>query len=371
MTSPQQPQGGSPHALTRREFFPKAAAVAVGAGAMLRAGSSVAAQPGSMKYRVLGQTGISLSEIGFGSHLDPANLADPAARTKQIQRGLELGINLFDIYDHSYHQFAPMSTMLAPVRDRVVISLVSVWPENKTMAEIEHALTVFGTDTVDLYRIYAGGDDEASLERTEARLSDMQRAKDQGKIRAVGVSAHDQRAFIRLLQSHPEVDYIMFPFNFRHRALKLTDAEVPDAGRNASDPAPDPGIRDCTSVPCPAPGFAAAVRDAGVGLIAMKPFAGGGLLRLAADDPRLQPLHEAGVRLPQAALQFILQTPEIASTIPAMNSVSEVEQNVSAVFGGPLSDPQGQFLDILNEAADGTHGEYLPDSYRWLEDWRS
>lgn len=366
MTSTPHPQGGSLDALTRREFFPRAAAVAVGAGAMLRATTSGAAQTGGMKYRLLGQTGISLSEIGFGSHLDPANLADPTARAKQIRRGLELGINLFDIYDHSYHQFAPMSAMLAPVRDRVVISLVSVWPKDNTMAEIDHALKVFGTDTIDLYRFYAGGNDAASIDMAEARLTDMQRAKEQGKIRAIGVSAHDQAVFVHLLPSYPELDYIMFPYNFRHRALKLADAEVP-----ADQNPPDPGIRDCTSVPCPAPGFATAARDAGVGLLAMKPFGGGGLLRLASDDPRLQPLREAGVQLPQAALQFILQTPEIASTIPAMNSITEVEQNVSAVFGGPLSAPQGQFLDMLNEAADATDGAYLPDRYRWLENWRS
>ena len=40
--------------------------------------------------------------------------------------GLELGINLFDIYDHQFHQFAPMKELLGPVREDVVVSLVSI-----------------------------------------------------------------------------------------------------------------------------------------------------------------------------------------------------------------------------------------------------
>ncbi|MDA0337208.1 MAG: aldo/keto reductase, partial [bacterium] len=255
---------------------------------------------------------------------------------------------------------------LAPHRDSVVLSLVSVWPQDQTMAELEHSLSVFGTDTIDLYRILAEGTDDAGHHGTEARLAALQRAKEMGKIRAIGVSAHDQAAFLGLLQSYPELDYIMFPYNFRHRALTLDAAALPeDASAQVT------GFRDCTSVPCQDPGFAAAVRESRVGLIAMKPFAGGSLLRLAADDPRLQPLQAAGVSLPQAALQFILQTPDIACTVPAMNSVAEVEQNVSAVFGGPLSAPQGQYLKIYNDAADRTDGGYLPEKYRWLEDWRS
>ena len=75
--------------------------------------------------------------------------------------------------------------------------------------------------------------------------------------------------------------------------------------------------------------------------------------------------------LPQAALRFILQAPQIASAIPAMNSIAEVVQNVAAVQGGGLSAPQGQLLEIYDEAADQSAGAYLPEVYRWLEQWRS
>jgi len=82
---------------------------------------------GHMRYRTLGKTGISVSEVSFGSHLKRVNVENPERRRKQIELGIEKGINLFDIYEHSYKQYAPMSEALGGVRDEVVLSLVTVW----------------------------------------------------------------------------------------------------------------------------------------------------------------------------------------------------------------------------------------------------
>lgn len=353
--------------LTRREFIPRVAAAALGAGALLNPAAAAPANgAGSMKYRKLGKTGIAVSEIGFGSHLDRQNMADPEGRAAQIRKGLELGINLFDIYEHSYHQFAPMSQLLRPVRQDVVISLVSVWPEGKTLEEVEASLKTFGTNAIDLYRIYAGESSEgANRDAIESRLGALQQAKQQGKIRAVGLTAHDQRMLVEMLRSYPELDYLMFPYNFRHRRLAPGGSDLPASGQVGTE------YRDCILTPCPHPEFAALVRERGVGLIAIKPFGGGGLLDLAPADPRLQPLAGAGINLPQAALQFILQAPEIASAIPSMNSIAEIVQNAAAAQGGGLSAPQGQYLEIHNEAAERSAGQYLPAQYRWLEQWKA
>lgn len=372
------PGQGAGRGLTRREFIPRIAAAALGAGALLRpaAGAPAAGAAGQMKYRALGRTGISVSEIGFGSHLSRQNMADPLARAAQIHKGLELGINLFDIYEHSYHQFGPMSELLRPRRRDVVISLVSVGSEDKAMDEVEHSLKTFGTDAIDLYRIYAAeGPAGTSRDAIDLRLGALQRAKEQGKVRAVGLAAHDQRIAVEVLRAHPELDYAMFPYNFRHRRLSPGGADEalspPPAGTDSASGPADTGYRDCTVVPCPDPGFAALVAQRNLGLIAIKPFGGGGLLRLEPADPRLQPLADAGVSLPQAALAFILQAPQIASAIPAMNSIAEVVQNVGAVQGGGLSAPQGQYLEIYDEAAEQSGGAYLPEEYRWLEHWKA
>ena len=61
---------------------------------------------GNMQYRRLGKSGILVSEVSFGSHLKRHNVEDPEGRRRQIETGIEKGINLFDIYEHSYKQYS-------------------------------------------------------------------------------------------------------------------------------------------------------------------------------------------------------------------------------------------------------------------------
>ena len=95
---------------TRREFLRQVGNKTLAGGvaaAMLGQQASVAgAPPGQVGYRVLGKTGLHVSEIGFGGHswayakvpdgsggLRKVNLAEAM---RMISIGLDLGVNLFD-----------------------------------------------------------------------------------------------------------------------------------------------------------------------------------------------------------------------------------------------------------------------------------
>ncbi len=362
--------------LTRREFTHKMSVAALGAGALLSpdvasSGSTTASD--DMKYRTLGKTGIRVSEMGFGSHVTQENRDDPKAREAQIRKGLELGINLFDIYEHNIHQFDLMSEVLGPVRKDVVISLVAV--QNDTMAEIEFALNTFNTDYIDLYRIYSGG---ASGTASLARFEALQRAKEQGKIRAIGATNHDQERLLEILSTYPELDYLLVPYNFRHQRLSPVNSVKAASGgqvksRESAARAPK-AVRqtvDCFFEPCDDPDFPSRVREAGVGLIGIKPFAGGALLKLQPSDPLLAELKGVEASLPQAALRLILEAKEISSTIPAMNSIDEIVENVGATQRDGLCESDVRLLQIYAQAAEQSQGAYLPEKYKWLEGWKT
>ena len=375
--------------MTRREFFPKAAAAAIGAGALLsteelvRRGSAFASpavnseaksNSGGMEYRTLGKTGISVSEIGFGSHLDPDKMGDPEGRAAIIRKGLEGGINLFDIYDHTYHQFELMSEVLGPVRQDVVISLVAI---GDTMAEIERALTTFNTDYIDLYR-YVG---------RPGHLDVLQQAKEQGKIRAIGVVDHDHSGLVRELNSHPELDYLMLPYNFQHQRFShATFAESASWGQIKADRAAlgsrkEPSAKaiarneadeDCLWGACSDPDLQPLIEETGVGVLAIKPFAGGAAYKLSPSDPVLQELQAAGATLPQAALKFVLSARDIASAVGAMNSIEQVVENCSASGGDGFSQIDAELLQLYADAAEASKGGFLPDKYKWLEtEWKA
>ncbi len=361
--------------LTRREFIHKMSAAALGAGALLTpavASSGSTTASGDMKYRTVGKTGISVSEIGFGSHVARENMNDPQARAAQIRKGLELGINLFDIYEHGYHQFDLMSQALGPVRKDVVISLVAV--QSDVRKEVEFALTTFNTDYIDLYRMNASGIKSKSA--IETTLGTLQQAKEEGKIRAIGIVNHDQAKLVEMLHTYPELDYLFFAYNFRHQRLSpVSSVQAASGGQirsgvsAASSPKTAGQTVDCAIVPCPDPAFPALVRETGVGLIAIKPFAGGALLKLQPSDPLLAELKGVEASLPQAALRFILGDKEISSTIPAMNSIDEVVENVGATQGGGLGESEVRLLQIYAQAAEQSQGGYLPEKYKWLEEW--
>ena len=382
LSSRSRPRQQAGKNISRREFIPRMMTAALGAGALLHSGMLLARQqaaatpPGTMKYRTLGKTGISISEIGFGSHLTPQNMNDPQTRAAQIRGGLELGINLFDVYEHGYHQFAPLSEVLEPVRQDVVLSLVTVWNRKQTMEEVEFALETFKTDVIDLYRIY--WEPSMGRDEVEIRFQILQQAKEEGKIRAVGLVSHDHAALTGILQSYPELDYLMLPYNFRHQRFSPVTAVQPVSwGRLKIGEVTSPSRKaaaaevDCQYYPCPDSGLLPLVKETGVGLIAIKPFAGGGLLQLPFSDPLLEQLEGVEASFPQAALRFVLQAREVGSVIPAMNSIGEVVENAGAAQGDGLSAADIELLQLYADAAEQAQGIYLPDKYQWLEEWRA
>ncbi len=300
---------------------------------------------GEMSYRELGKTGIKVSRLGFGSHLLPYNREDPVGRDRQIQEAYANGINLFDVYDHGgYKQFDPMSKSLADKRQNVVISLVSV--EQETRKEVEGALRTFKTDYIDLYRIVyrdtaAGGGDYMMGDNV---LELMLKMKEEGKIRAVGVVSHREEGLVYAAEHFP-IDYIMMPINFHHNKAWFHDE--PD-GYSQIFPL---------------------CREKQLGVLGIKPMAGDPMMAYAqhlgflADDYR-------GASYPKAALRYLWQNEDISSVLPTINSVGELWDNLESLWQPKLTKDDKKVLKALSKKADRTFGAYLPEKYKWMEEWR-
>jgi len=296
-----------------------------------------------MEYRRLGRTEIEVSEPSFGSHLNKANKADPEGRRRQIQAGIDCGINLFDIYEHSYQQFEPMSVALDAVRDEVVISLVTVWrAADEVMDEVEYALEVFKRDTIDLFRLVLKGDPEDAGQRMESLVA----AKEQGKIRAIGGVVHYPQHLVQGLEQFPdELDYMLVPASFC-APLAL------DEGREL---APLMTGRD-------------------LGIIAMKAMAaaddaGGYIHKLQPGGDEMAQLRAKGLSLGKLAVKYLLQSPIVASVLPAMNSIDEVREDASACGDGSLTADEKRFLEIYREEADRVFPDMLGKDNYWVSPW--
>lgn len=337
--------------MKRRDMIKKSAigAAAIGMGtAAVHAKETVKIPPKpiplkrEMVYRQLGKTGITVSLLGFGSHLSEENLKDEVGRDRQIQEGIENGINLYDIYDHSvYHQFKPMSLSLAGKRKKVVISLVAV--QDDVRKEIEGVLRTFNTDYIDLYRIvYRDGN--GSYEKGDKDLDILFKMKEEGKIRAVGIVCHRESGLLYAVENTP-VDYIMMPVNFHHNKAWWIDE------------------RDSYSKVIPL------CREKNIGILAIKPLGGDPMVAYAQFSGLLSPEYR-GPSYPKACLRYLWQNQNLSSVLPSFNTIGEVWDALDTVWNQEFTKEDKEMLNKLSRNADKTFGAYLPPKYKWMEEWR-
>jgi aryl-alcohol dehydrogenase-like predicted oxidoreductase len=149
-----------------------------------------------MKYRQLGDSGISVSEIALGSWLTYG--VDVAANTARgcIARAFDEGINLIDtsnIYGRGAAETFLGTALRGRARDSYVLATKLFFPMTDTdhglsraqiIKQLEASLARLQTDYVDLYQCHRYDPDTAIGETMQA-LSEVVKA---GKVRALGFS---------------------------------------------------------------------------------------------------------------------------------------------------------------------------------------
>lgn len=306
-----------------------------------------------MEYRLLGRTGIRVSEIGLGTWPIGGSVllgdiptgygtVPESEAVRAVQRGLELGVTFFDTSDS--YGLGRSERILGRVargrRGQMVLATKAGWVPDGTdrwmrdvspdhlRAAVERSLQRLGTDHVDVYLLHAVPDEGAETDRALDTLDEL---KTRGRIRCAGVAvAWDVEAGLRLVRTG-RLDAIEVHYNLLHQgaARELLD----EAARRR------------------------------VGVIVSTPLAYGFLsgrytrsTRFARDDwrSRLTPdeiaarlervaavrfLAGNGTRsLKDAALQFVLAHPAVSTAIPGFRSTEQVEGLVQVLEASPFTD---------------------------------
>lgn len=300
-----------------------------------------------MRYRLLGRTGLSVSEIGFGAWGIGGETPGPTSygRTNDdvsiaaLRRALARGINFYDtsnVYGYGRSE-SLIGEAFTDCREKVVIAskvgfvdyqqepnYTASWVEKS----LEGTLRRLRTDRVDLLQFHnASANMLGALPETMLLIENLKRA---GTIKAIGVSVKSPEDIPSLLNFFP-FDAVQVNFNMMDiRVLQL-------------------GLLDL-------------VAKSNVGFIARTPLAFGfltgmysgeeifhgldhrsrwskGQLRLWSQGAKL--LHssclESELISPIAtALRFCLSYEGITTTIPGMLTPEEVDINIDSVELGPL-----------------------------------
>ncbi|MGD0498994.1 MAG: aldo/keto reductase [Bryobacteraceae bacterium] len=275
---------------SRRNFlaaglvWPAAASASrsLGAGQSQTQPGTGASSGAAVQYRMLGKTGMRVTTVGFGCMIT----SDPTV----ITRAVDMGINYFDTarnYQNGQNERMVGAALGARRKDVFLASKSNDNPKSgpEILAEIETSLKELKTDHLDVWHLHGLN---SAAEISDEVVAAERKAKEQGKIRFTGVSTHNLPAIVdRVLEAKIEV--VQAQYNF------------------AADKSYGPAIEK--------------LHAAGVGLIAMKVMARSGSRGRAPRPATFAP----------AALKWTINNPGIATTVPSMTDIDQLEQNFKAM----------------------------------------
>jgi aryl-alcohol dehydrogenase-like predicted oxidoreductase len=249
-----------------------------------------------MERRTLGSSGFEVPAVGMGTSrtFDVRGKAAEATSRRIVEEALAAGANLFDS-SPMYGQAERVLGLALDGRRREAIVATKVWTRDDRQAErqIEASLDHAG-GRVELYQVH-------NLLGWPARLDRLERLRDEGRVDVIGATHYDPSAFDDLMtvMRSRRIGFVQIPYNPLEREVER--AVLPLAA------------------------------DLGLGVMLMRPFGRGRLLRRWPTPTQLAPLAPYGIATwPQALLKWGLSDPRCTLSIPATSRPGRMTENATA-----------------------------------------
>ncbi|HIE50591.1 MAG TPA: aldo/keto reductase [Armatimonadetes bacterium] len=247
-----------------------------------------------MQYRRLGKTDLQVSVIGFGAIKLPGISAEEASAA--LNRALDLGINFVDTARNYRDSEEKIGRALSGRREEFYLATKTGKRDAEGVrADLETSLRELRTEVIDLYQLHSvssPGEWEKVMAPGGA-LEAVVKAKEEGKIRHIGISIHRALNVMREAITCDEFETVMLAYS-----------------------------------PLDQEGVAAEIlplaKKHDLGVIVMKPLSGG---LLATPQPEGKPRRPGPDPLVVGSLHYIISNPNVSVVIPGMQSVREVEEN--------------------------------------------
>jgi predicted aldo/keto reductase-like oxidoreductase len=366
---------------SRRDFLRESGQIAAGAiiagaasGSLAQDAADAAAETPdiinfnpAMSYRRLGKTDLMLSEVSLGGHwknrdggrywgdfgdeIVPEDVG--ANRTEVMSKCMDVGINYLDITTPA--ECLAYGVALKGRRESMIVGadnhlLCPRNAKNRTVEALrldaETCIRQLGFDYLDIWRIQADMQGRHTDDELKLMIEAFSQLHDEGKVRFLGISSHTRGFLEHVMQTFPEFSMVIFPYT---------------AGSKTEESSAGPGGADQTR------SIFETVKQSDVGVVTIKPFAGGSLFRTKVDFPVVDMGSEEEHELARLTIGYILENGSITTTVPGMTTPHEVENNVRASSERQAS-LSGEGKQRLTEATDRMWAE-LPKDYEWLREW--
>jgi len=262
--------------------------------------------------RSFGSTGINVSPLGLSASYRPGK--------KSIQIAAEEGINLFFAFGIDTQMSAALREIMPARREQFVLATGAynyIWRAQNIRKTFEKRLRQFRTDYIDIF-LFLGV--MKPKEFPQKIRDELHQLKDEGKVRAIGLSCH-HRPFLGELAESGEMDALMLRYNAAHRGAEQ------DIFPHLA--AHDPGILSYTAT----------------------------RWSYLVHRPRSLP---ADARVPTAGecYRFVLSNPHVHCVLTAPRNERELRENIAVVRQGPLNEEDLAFMR--------TFGDVVHSQKRWF-----
>lgn len=294
-----------------------------------------------MNYRMLGNTGLKVSEIGLGGEwLERHNTEEVRAVVRRCE---EAGINILDCWMSEPQVRSNIGAAIKGSREKWIIQghLGSTWQNGqyertRELPKVKEAfsdlLTRLGTDYLDLGMIhYVDGEEEFHRVMNGEFYSYVEELKSQGVLRHIGLSTHNPQV-ARLAALSGKVEMLLFSVNPAFDLMPATEnlddyfAEAYEEGLQGMDPQRAELYRLC--------------EQQGVGITVMKGYMGGRLF-----EAKTSPF---GVALtPVQCLHYALTRPAVASVLVGFDTPEQVD---AALAYEAASSREKDYATVLAQA---------------------
>lgn len=252
-----------------------------------------------MEQRALGRSGLMVPAVGMGtwSTFDVKSVREEQHARAVVETALDAGANLFDSSPMYGQAERVLGLALDGRRERAIVA-TKVWA--RTAAEgreqCARSLRFFG-GRIDLYQIH-------NLVNWREHIDTIERLVDAGQIRAIGATHYSPSAFEELakVMKTGRVSAIQVPYNPHEREVERMILPL--------------------------------AADLGLGVVVMRPFGEGVLVRRAPPPADLATFAPFGVTSwPQVLLKWGLSDTRCHAAIPATFDTDHIRAN--AASGSP------------------------------------
>ncbi len=310
MSSPSSP-------LDRRSFLKLGA---MSTGAAIGCGALVAETPGEsapceMKYRPLGDTGLRVSEVSFGTY----GFDNPALLSAALDAGINLVCTCADYQDGRAEEAVGKAIeKIGSRRDGLVIftGLVGVregTTRTQILSTLDASLRRLRTDRVEVFR--ASGVDDPRIFQLDELFEAFETARKAGKALHLGLSGH--RGGLQDCMNAAIGDGRVKVFLIKYDFVSYPDQDA----------------------------ILRRAREKGIGTIVFKTNAG-------SRQKEIKDLEAGGLSLNQATTKWALSNPDVASVCAGITNFDQIREYCGAVGAGLSKAEIGMMRRYADEMRD-------------------